>query len=444
MRRPLLLVAVALLLAGCGAPIGSGQVDSGDSVPGVERADPATDRLGWEDGYWYDDPIDVNVTDGLAPAERDQVIARMKARLERIRNLEFTEPVNVTVVTREQYRQNQSSATNGTHAAWNNQVWEGLFLVGEDRSIDEVFSNTLGSAVVGSYSPSQGNIVIVSDDAQPVLARGTLAHELVHALQDQQFEFDGRSPTQDEQLAESGLVEGEANLLESRYQQRCEGAWNCIETQPSVGGSGGGVDRGVLTVLIHPYIVGPEFVSAIEARSGWAGVNAAHENYPESTEQIVDPSLYPGETPVDVTVADRSTDAWSRFDHDPVADTLGQASIHTMFAVNGVNNGNVRRYGYDHPAAVGWDGDALVPYRNGDDYGYVWESVWESTADAREFRDAYLDLLEREGATESGDGVYTVPETSPFGDAFRVTLSGDRVRVVNAPTTDALDGIHAP
>jgi hypothetical protein len=199
----------------------------------------------------------------------------------------------------------------------------------------------------------------------------------------------------------------------------------------------------VLTVLIHPYLVGPEFVSAIEARSGWAGVNALHEEYPTSTEQIVDPSLYPGETPVDVTVSDRSTDAWSRFDHDPVADTVGQASIHTMFVTNGVAAGGVDAYGYEHPAAVGWDGDALVPYRNGEEYGYVWESAWESTGEAREFRDAYLDLLKSEGATEAGDGVYTVPETSPFGDAFRVTLSGDRVRVVNAPTVDALDGVHA-
>lgn len=426
-----LVCAFLVVIAGCAAP----SVPGGGSDPGGE--------LGRENGYRFDDPISVNATDGLNESEQEAVVARQMARLEQLRDLEFESSVSVDVITRAQFRANRSAGNDSdeTHTAWNNQVWEGLFIVGEDTSIDEEFDDTLGSAVQGYYSAQRDSIVIVSDQPEPTVDRGTLVHELVHALQDQQFGLEERPETQDRQLARNGVVEGEANLLEDRYLDRCGERWDCIDSPGGGGATGGQVNRGLLLVVLTPYTTGPTFVETIERRGGWSAVNDLHRSYPNSTEQILDPAKYPDEKPAEVSVTDRSSDEWTRFDVEPVADTVGQASIHAMFLYNDIQASGVQTYSYSHPAAVGWQGDALVPYRNGDQFGYVWETVWEDESEAREFVDAYRALLESKGG-QLEDGTATIPDASPFGDAFRVTRDGARVRIVNAPSESALSAVH--
>ena len=429
MKR-LAVVALLVVLSGCsmaGAP----------NDAGTEGPDPTQDELGWEDGYWYDDPVDVDASDGLSEAELDAVVARSMARIEKLRGLEFDETVPVDIISRSEYRQNQPFEVNGTEARWNNQVWEGLLLVGENRNISSVFEQAYGSAVLGYYSPDEDRIVIVSDSDEPNVDRGTLVHELVHALQDQRFGIGDSPGTQDAQLARNGVIEGEANVIQQRYRQRCGGNWSCVETTPSFGG-GGDIDRGVLTVIRYPYTVGPDFVEAIEERGGWDAVDALYDDYPASTEQVSNPSLFPDDGPTSVTVPDRSSADWERFDTDPVADTVGQASIQVMLGMNDAGS-----TGYTGPASDGWEGDSLVPYRADGQYGYVWELAWETPEDARQFEEAYVDALYENGADTTDGAVYVVPDSSPFGDAFRVTQEGDRVRIVNAPTVDALDGVHA-
>jgi hypothetical protein len=70
-------------------------------------------------------------------------------------------------------------------------------------------------------------------------------------------------------------------------------------------------------------------------------------------------------------------------------------------------------------------------------------TTWESEDDARQFADSYRDLLDSEGAQFRDGGVAVVPEPSPFDDAFRVTRTGKRVRIVNAPSAEELSGVHA-
>lgn len=426
MRR-VLAVCLLLVLAGCAVP-GSVSEDKPSTPSG---------SLGVEDGYRYNESIAVDPSDGLNDSELDAVVGRSMARLEVMRELEFTGDVNVSIISRAEYRENQPFDRNRTQALWNNQVWEGLFIVGENRNINDVFNSTLGGAVLGYYEPSTGNIVIVSDSSTPKINRGTLVHELVHALQDQQFGLNESPSTQDTQLARNSVVEGEANLLENRYRNRCQDEWDCVDVGGSGTSSGGTVDRGLLSVILFPYSAGPSFVETVEQERGWEGVNELHEEYPTSTRQVTNPSLYPDDRPVNVTVADRSNGEWERFDHDPVADTVGAASIYVMFADNGIISSDER---YVHPVSEGWRGDALVPYRNGERYGYVWQTVWDTEEDATQFYDTYRELLEFHGATQDGP-VYTVPESSPFGDAFRVVRDGKRVRIVNAPTVDELSAI---
>jgi hypothetical protein len=440
-RRAVAVGLVALLvLAGCAGV--SGPLEGGD------REDPASDRIGWEDGYWYDDSLSIRASDGLNETERRHVVARTMARVERIRGLEFTERVPVEVIGREEYRQ-QRGGSGGDPSSefnrWNDQVWEALFIVDEEASVSRTLDSVFGSSVQGYYAPSSDEIVIVSNSETPTLDRRTLSHELVHALQDQQFGLDRNPRTQDAQLAEDGLVEGDANFVEAAYEDRCGRQWSCLDRPDDAGGGGAPADfnYGLFTTVFAPYAEGPGFVADLKARGGWDAVNAAYDDYPASTEQVIHPARYPTDEPTTVRVRDRSAAAWTRFDVDPVYDTVGEASIYAMFWAND-RLGDHGQYDYSHPYSTGWDGDRVVPYEHDGEYGYVWRSVWDSPAEAREFLDAYRGLLRSHDATARGDGVFVVPESDPYADAFRVSRSGDTVTIVNAPTVEQLDAVHEP
>jgi len=434
MRRALVF-AVLIVLAGCASPLDAGS-----------REEPGDDELGWENGYWYDDPVDVTTDDGFNESEREAIVSRAMARIEEIRGLEFEETVPVEVISREEYRNRSGGGgSSGAYNDWNNQVWEGLFLVGEETDVSDSFDSTLGASVTGYYSPGNDEIVIVSDSETPTIDRGTLVHELVHALQDQQFGLNASADTQDRQLATDGVIEGEANYLEGAYQQRCGNGWDCVETPERSGGDApADYNRGLFLTIYQPYATGPDFVDAVRERDGWAGVDALHDDFPASTEQVIHPEAYPDERPVNVTVRDRSNDEWERFDVDPVADTVGEASVFAMFLQNGaVDVSGPAVYDYESAPSEGWGGDSLVPYENGDGVGaYVWVTRWDTREDARQFRAAYERVLDAHDAEARGDGVYVIPESDPFGDAIRIDREGTRVRIVNAPTVADLDAVH--
>jgi len=425
--RRILLVGVVLVLAGCAAP----------------QADTSLEpTVGEVDGITHNQSIAVSAEDGFTDEELDLLVKRSMARVEVIRGLPFKRMVDVEVITREEYREQRRDRSVGeTRRQFENQVWEGMFLVGEDRDVTTVRAETFGESVQGYYLPGRDRIVIVSDAENPTISKRTLVHELVHALQDQQFGLTNRPDTQDEQLARNGVVEGEAVLLPRVYFQRCEGEWSCVRPDTG-GGSGGEVDRGLYQVIIHPYTQGPSFVETIRARDGWDAVDGLHERLPASTEQVIHPEKYPDEEPVNVTVPDRSSDDWSRLDHDPESERIGEAVIFSMFVVNDQFE-NVTRGDYRHPVSAGWGGDKLVPYRNDDEFGYVWELTWDSTDDAQQFHDAYRDLLASYDAEDVGENRYVVHD-GPFADAFRVTRDGRTVRIVNAPAVGDLRDVHTP
>jgi len=475
MGRAALTLAVALLLivAGCsGAPTnerverpdsggeGTTTVDAGTSTDGTtpgettgtgtpvepnHPSDPESDRIGWENGYWYNETLEVTPGDGYNEMEREKLLARTMARVEVIRGLEFRRNVTVEVISREEYRENNVFEQDPD--PFQNQVYEAAFLVDEETDAAEAFNEVYGGSIAGYYHNDQ--IVLVSNDPETVdVSRSTLAHELVHGIQDQhELYASRRAGTTDGSNALTALSEGEANNVMDRYERRCETEWQCIPAADR-----GDDDRpynfGLFLTLFVPYSEGPEYVADLYERGGWAEVEAAYDDPPESTEQVIHPEKYPDEDRVDVDIEDRSSDDWSKVTgRRGSTDTLGEAVLYATFSSNGVIpedqlTADHPRFNYSHPATEGWAGDGIVAYRNDDEYGYVFETVWDTERDAREFHEAYLELLDGQGAEEVRDGVYRIPEGEPFADAFRVERDGRTVVITNAPTVEDLDGVR--
>jgi len=432
-------VALVVLLAGC----------SGVFAP-AEDADRGGDGdLGVEDGIGATDPLAITPADGLNESELDRVVTRMMARVETIRGLAFRERVPVEVISRDTYRSRRPVARGETDPV-DERLHEATFLVGEDETVGEARGEVFGQNVLGYYNGS--HIVVVTDSADGFrISRGTLVHELTHALQDQHFSLAPARGTHDGRLAGQGIVEGDANYVEYRYERRCEDDWECIPPPESAGGGSGPSNVGLYLSVFTPYSEGPELIADLRDRGGWDAVDEAFADKPTSTEQVIHPETYPDEEPVDVSVADRSTEEWRRAGQGRSGDTVGEATLYAGLWTNGVvpeeNLGagatELSPYSYDHPATEGWGGDRIVAYTNGSGSGYVFKSTWDSEEDAREFHAAYVDLIEARGGRAVDPGVYRIPENSSYGDAFRVVRQNRTVVVVNAPTVDQLDAVHA-
>jgi PGF-CTERM protein len=479
-----ILVLAALAPAAAAAPAGVDTVASTDDPEASTQSsgedappDPESDRIGWENGYWHNETLDVDQSDGLTQDELDAVVARSMARVEVIRGLEFNATVPVEIISRSAFANSSGNATySDAFRAFDNGKFEALFLIGEDEGSLDVQQANRGSTVAGYYSPSADSIVLVTDNESALqVDEFTLGHELVHAIQDQKFGLENfSSQTRDGANANSGLIEGDANYVQYRYEDRCGegGAWNgtCLRPDRSGGSGGGPANLGVYFLSYQPYSDGPAFVGAEKAEGGWDAVNDLYDAPPKSAEQVIHPELYGEDPPTEVELRDEHTGSWERVRPESRLDyaEVGQSGVAAMFTyplyadggnarsymsavvgpsawLNRTDSGDVSRfdplnYGFD--AAAGWDGDRMHFYQNGDgESGYVWRLVWDSDDEAAEFRDAYEGLLSYWGAESVSEDTYRISDGG-FADAFHVSVEGDTVTIVNAPSVAALSEVR--
>jgi len=485
------LVVLSVVLAGCAGPASPGtatnatDATTGDATTAADEPstatttddaedtappDPDEDVIGWEDGVWYNESIDVDQSDGLTDEEIEAYVSRAMARVEHIRGKEFKERVPVDVVSRSEYANRSTGAgTPKAQSDWNNQVWEALFISSEDENVTEQIATFYSSGVGGFYSPTDDSIVVISDNPDtPVISNATLVHELEHALQDQYFDLTQAkysAPTQDGNLAVDGIVEGDANYVEGVYTDYCtNGTWDCVSTPASDGGGGGDINFGIYVNVFTPYADGPYYVQQLKEQGGWAAVDEALRNPPTSTETVINARTGDEvEEPAAIDFENSAADGWRLYEDQGVDgyESVGEAGIYSMFwyasypeRAGGLGldviqwrdlfaTDNPRDlYNYTSEPSDGWANDRVYPYTspNSDEDGYVWVTRWDTERDAQEFRDAYVQILDGLGAEQVGEDTWTVAD-GEYADTFRVVTDGKRVTIVNGPDVDAVNDL---
>ena len=442
-RLAVLALVGLLLLSGC-------------TVPGSPDRFDTSRELGHVGGYAHDDTFAFDGEETLTESQLEAVKYRSMARIEVVRGLKFERDVDLEVISRSEYRSQRGDSESAS--AFTNELWRAPFVVDGETDVNEAMDDLYGTNVQGYYVNDR--IVVIADDADEIrIDRETLVHELVHALQDQRFGLERDGETIDERRAELGLIEGEANYVPHRYDERCGDEWQCLPATPAP--TEVSADRplnvGLFLSIYAPYAEGPSFVESLSERGGWAAVDGAHDDYPASTSQVIHPDRYPDDRPVDVDVPDRSSDEWAPITAggEIRTETVGEATLFGALWANGVVERSITEgatelspYNYSHPATDGWAGDTFTAYRDadGERTGHVWRLAWESETDADEFATAYRTLLETRGA-ESVDAettTYRIPDGDAFEGAYRVTVADNAVTIVGAPTVDDLEGVHGP
>lgn len=469
-----------------------------DAAAGA-RPDPAQDVEGWEDGYWYDDPLAVTRADGLNDSELDAVVARAMARVEQVRGVEFDRDVPVEVVPRSALDGSGGSGEGGggdgspsAARVVTDVKYRALFLVGDatgdgDGNASERESATRQASLRGYYSIARDSIVLVTDRSDPVPDEVVLAQELYHAHQFRHRTL--RLPegyTDDHVLAMRALVEGDANLVDRLYERRCDADWDCVrpgspggdggdagdgEDGAGDGGAdgdgnasvaGGGFHVGLYLLSYVPYAEGEPWVASVYRRGGWAAVDALYDDPPRSSEQVIHPATKGDDPPEHVAVPDRSGDAWTRVVREgrPSTVTVGEAGLATMFAYTAYDDRpgelvaredflNVDRDGrvnatdpldYDVNYSAGWAGDAMAVYERDDGArGYVWRLRFDDAGEAREFARGYRRLLDYRGGERVADADREVWRLDgAFGGAYALEVDGRTATVASAPSRPAL------
>lgn len=283
-----------------------------------------------------------------------------------------------------------------------------LGLVSKGFHLRDYVVQLLREQVAGFYEPKTKEFYLAA--WLPISEqKRVIAHELVHALQDQHFNlrrFDGwPKGDSDAELAAHALVEGEATLVMIEYDFELQGMKfdinnvgsltdNMIAQDSDSDAKNYPVLAGAPKVLKEnlqfPYLYGAGFVGVVLKNRSWRALDSCYANLPSSTEQIMHPERFlERDNPVKIEVPD-------------LADSLGADWKRADGDVNGEFGYLVALAEYIPKraakiAAAGWGGDRYALYENKVTGTLVLAqyTTWDTENDAREFFDAYSDRTQK-------------------------------------------------
>jgi hypothetical protein len=247
--------------------------------------------------------------------------------------------------------------------------------------------------IVGYYDPEQKKLFVVEGVAAQAV-RPVVAHELVHALQDQHTNIDSliaRERGNDRQTAAQAALEGHATIV--MFALLSEEASRQVldpvslpnladQLRPQLEAPSGAfpvfrrAPRIVRETLLFPYIAGAAFVQQL-----WRSQPAAQRTaplgalLPQSTEQVLEPGsrfLSARDHPTEIRF--EADSAW------PVLYENGLGRLETGLLLEEHLGAQA------NSAAEGWDGDRFRLLRSPDGaHALLWYSVWDDAAAADRF-----------------------------------------------------------
>jgi len=340
--------------------------------------------------------------DAVALKSTDEILKIVS----RLRTLEIKQSVKSSFKTKEEIKDSvlkdldENTPREEFEASQKTLVVLGL--VSASFDLRDYVVQLLREQVAGFYDPKTKEFYLAAwlplSDQKRVIA-----HELVHALQDQHFNLrrfeKWPKGDSDAELAAHALVEGEATLVMIEYDFEQQGMKfdiarvgqltdSLLEQDSDSDAKNYPVLAGAPKVLKEnlqfPYLYGAGFVGAVLKNRSWRGLDATYERLPSSTEQIMHPERFlVRDDPVKIDIPDLVVALgpdWKKAD----ADVNGEFGY--LVALAEFIPKSAARL-----AAAGWGGDRYALYENKSTGALVLAqyTTWDTENDAREFFKAY-------------------------------------------------------
>jgi hypothetical protein len=392
----------------------------------------------------------------LAPSAGAELVARTLRRVESVRGLASTKPVPGVVLGR-----SELIARVKAHVARElppeairdeGRALQLFGFVPTDFDYEAATYRLLEAQLAGYYEPSDGTMYMAADLGEED-AKATLAHELVHALQDQHWDLESRSryrPGQGD-LAEavSALAEGDATsamldvMIAHALPGRGATAANLPEDvfaeqmrQAMASSPGADAPKVMRSSLVAPYLYGTLFVNALRRRGGWSAVDRAWDDAPSTSEQILHVEKWDAHEPA-IAVAPPVFAAlgpgWRVADEDSEGELGTRLAFEEWMAPAKAAR-----------ASAGWGGDRGVLVTEGDRTAFAWRLRYDATATkdelaVRNYAEITRALTESLGKSTSGDARFACRERPDRGP-IAVALAGGDIVFVLGPAKVAPSG----
>jgi len=302
----------------------------------------------------------------------------------------------------------------------------------------------LGEQIGGYYDPDQKMLFIAgwlpSEVQKPVMA-----HELMHALQDQHFDIgrllkaNRKQNNDDRALALQSVAEGEGVAVMLDYLlspmgrdftqlpsmvQVMESQLSTMDAQFEVFRQ---APRFLKQTLLCPYAYGAAFLQKARLKGGWKSIDRIYSDLPTSSEQIIHPEKYfePRDLPRPVRVEDPSSRLGAGW-KGTYENVLGEFVLYLLLRTHLAED-------QSRKSAAGWGGDHILMVESSDPERSVIlvETIWDSEADAVEFYDSISAWMEQQfpqgGISDQSASGFT---WTSAGELHRIRRRGSAVRLL--------------
>ncbi len=249
-----------------------------------------------------------------------------------------------------------------------------------EESLQDVLFKVLSEQVYGFYNQKSGELkVLKKEEKTTALERLALVHEVVHGIQDQNFDLSRFMPprfegSDDELTAVQSLYEGDASWTSMLYVQKNTSLsfqagllFDSLDVNQSVLEA---APPYIVEALLFPYQEGMTFVKTLYQQGGWTLVNEAFEKPPVSTEQIIHPEKYlSNEQPANIAFPNwKSLDGFTLIRDN----TLGEFDFRYLFrSVLPEKQALESSYGWNGSRYQLWEKDGMMVFPTGCFRGWI-------------------------------------------------------------------------
>ncbi len=342
----------------------------------------------------------------LTPKQAEDMVREVSAQVEQIRGLKFKTPVAVKITSsaaaRESFKakitDKEQEEMRYTQAAW---VHLGLIPKGTDllaKYLDLTDKDLLG------YYEDGSKTFYVLDHVAAAEVRHVMAHELTHALEDQNYDLASvtkKAQDDDHLIAIKAVIEGSATVVELAYMSHDFGgdlARKKVEDDQAKRTEKAQIAPSFTQrSLLMPYLLGFSFLLRGKPWEWHPGggvlvsdLDTAYQNPPHSTRQILHPEQY-WHGPTRPQVRDiRLPDIASAFGPGWKKVTEGAIGEMGLAVMTGSREAIEMPWGllperWTNKAADGTRGDIYQHYVNGAKSATLFLTSWETERDALEF-----------------------------------------------------------
>ncbi len=239
------------------------------------------------------------------PSAWDEGVDPIASWVAKERDLDFAHPVEVQFLTEQEY----STASTGGEAVDGGEAetaalddtaaqFRALGMISGKVDFGEATDTLADAGTLAYYDPGTQKVYVRGTTMTPAL-RVTLAHELTHVLQDQNFDLERIQDLPDGQASTlRALAEGDAGRIEDRFieDQLTDAEKTDYQKESSSSGSEATtelenkVPPALTTFFAAPYVLGPQLISYLDANGGNKAIDEALQN-PPTEEVLFDPTV---------------------------------------------------------------------------------------------------------------------------------------------------------